>query len=126
MYKYLIVLLGFSLAGCSNTQFPGIYRLPIEQGNIITQEMVDQLKPGMSRSQVEYIMGSSVIKDSFNPDRWDYVYTLRRGDLSREQKNLTVFFEDDKMAYFESDVEPSPKKPAKTETEDEEEPSSED
>lgn len=110
MHKYLIVLLGLSLFGCSNLQFPGIYRVPIEQGNIITQEMVDQLKPGMSRSQVEYIMGSSLIKDSFNSERWDYVYTLRKSDLSREQKNLTVFFENDKMSSFVGDFEPTPEK----------------
>ena len=110
MHKYLIVLLGLSVFGCSNLQFPGIYRVPIEQGNIITQEMVDQLKPGMSRSQVEYIMGSSLVKDSFNSDRWDYVYTLRKSDLSREQKNLTVFFEDDKMSSFVGDFEPTPEK----------------
>jgi outer membrane protein assembly factor BamE len=108
MQKYLIVLLGFILLGCSNLQFPGIYRQPIEQGNIITQDMVDQLKPGMSRSQVEYIMGTSLLKDSFNEHRWDYVYTLRKSDLSREQKELTVFFDGDKMKYFTGDFEQTP------------------
>ena len=108
MQKYLIVLLGFILLGCSNLQFPGIYRQPIEQGNIITQDMVDQLKPGMSRSQVEYIMGTSLLKDSFNEHRWDYVYTLRKSDLSREQKDLTVFFENDKMTHFTGDFEQTP------------------
>lgn len=108
MHKYLIILVGLTLSACSTLQFPGIYRLPIEQGNIITQEMVDQLQPGMSRSQVEYIMGTALIQDSFNENRWDYVYTLRRGDLSREQKNLTIFFEGDRMTHFTGDYEPSP------------------
>ena len=108
MRKYLIVLVGYCLIGCSNMQFPGIYRLPIEQGNIITQEMIDQLKPGMSRSQVEYIMGTPLIKDSFNEERWDYVYSLRRGNLKREQKSMTIYFDDDKMTSFSGDYEPTP------------------
>lgn len=118
MRKYLIVLLGFIMLGCSNLQFPGIYRQPIEQGNIITQDMVDQLKPGMSRSQVEYIMGSPIIKDSFNENRWDYVYTLRKSDLSRDEKQLTVFFDNDKMKYFIGDFEQTA---PKTESGDKEE-----
>ncbi len=108
MHKYLIILVGFILAGCSTLQFPGLYRLPIEQGNIITQEMVDQLQPGMSRSQIEYIMGTPLIKDSFNEDRWDYIYSLRKSDGSREQKTLTIFFDGDKMVYYSGDFEPTP------------------
>ena len=111
MQKYIsilaIFLAGSLINGCSTLQFPGVYKIPIEQGNVITQEMVDQLKPGMSREQVEYIMGSPLIKDSFNAARWDYVYSIQRGNDPREQQRMTIFFEWDKLKYFTGDFVPS-------------------
>ena len=88
MQKYITIpavfLLGsLLLVGCSTLQFPGVYKIPIEQGNVITQDMVDQLKPGMSREQVEFIMGSPLIRDSFNAERWDYLYSIQRGNEAR-------------------------------------------
>ena len=66
------------LIGCgSNIGFPGVYRINVEQGNVVTEEMVDQLRPGLNRRQVRYIMGTPLIEDSFHEDRWDYRYTLR-------------------------------------------------
>ena len=82
-----------ALAGCGAWGFPGVYRLNIEQGNIVTQEMVDQLKPGMSRRQVRYILGTPLIEDSFNRDRWDYIYLVRNGYDTRAENRLTVFFD---------------------------------
>ena len=111
MQKYIFILavvgIGAVAGGCSTLQFPGVYKIPIEQGNVITQEMIDQLKPGMSREQVEFIMGSPLIKDSFNADRWDYVYSIQRGNDPREQYRLTVFFELDRLKYFTGDFVPS-------------------
>lgn len=95
------------LAGCSTLEFPFVYRIDIEQGNIITQEMVDQLRPGMSRSQVEYVMGSALLKDTFNDNRWDYLYGLREGDSGeRTQRRLSVFFADDRLVRLEGDFRP--------------------
>lgn len=99
MYRLLttLTLVGL-LAGCSTLEFPWVYRIDIEQGNIIEQETVDQLRPGMSRSQVEYVMGTALLQDTFNNDRWDYVYTLRRGsDGKKTREQLTVFFEGDQL-----------------------------
>ena len=101
------ILIASALSACSTLQFPGVYKVTIEQGNVITQEMVDQLKPGMSREQVEYIMGSALIKDSFNEQRWDYVYSIQKGDKARKQSRLTIFFEGDKLKYFTGDFVPS-------------------
>ena len=102
-----LVLLGFATSSCSNLEFPGVYKLTIEQGNIVTQEMVDQLKPGMSREQVEFIMGSPLFKDAFNSDRWDYIYSIQRGSEAREQYRISIFFENDRLKTFDGDFLPS-------------------
>ena len=107
MNKYLLIIAFCLLGACGNLEFPGVYKIPIEQGNIITQEMVDQLKPGMSQSQVEYILGSPVIKDSFNNSRWDYVYSIKPGKGERKQHRLSVFFEDEVLSSFSGDFTPS-------------------
>ncbi len=106
-----------ALHACSNLQFPGVYKLNIEQGNIITQEMVDQLKPGMSKEQVEFIMGRPLIKDTFNTERWDYVYSIERANQNqpREQHRITIFFEADKLKYFTGDFLPSSVSPENSE-----------
>lgn len=79
----------FALAGCS---FPGVYKLDIQQGNIVTQDMIDQLKPGMTRRQVRFIMGNALISDPFHPDRLDYIYTLQPGGGQRQQEQATILF----------------------------------
>ena len=99
----LLLLLG----ACSSLEFPGVYRLSIDQGNIITQEMVDQLEIGMSRSQVEYVMGTPLIRDSFSPDRWDYVYTLNKEGKPAERHQLSAYFQGDKLVRIVTDVKPS-------------------
>jgi len=92
-FTLLILLL---ITGCSS--IPSVlYKLDVQQGNIITQEMVDKLKPDMSKSQVRFILGTALIDDVFHKDRWDYVYRLvQHGNLVEKYK-LTVFFEDDKL-----------------------------
>ncbi|MBL4826504.1 MAG: outer membrane protein assembly factor BamE [Spongiibacteraceae bacterium] len=107
MPKYLPIILSLLLAACANVQFPGVYKVAIEQGNIIEQEMVDQLKPGMSRNQVEYVLGTALIKDTFNAERWDYLYSIQKGDEPRKQHRLTVFFEGDSLKYFTGDFVPA-------------------
>ena len=105
----IVAILAISslLGACSTLQFPGVYKITVEQGNVITQEMVDQLKPGMSKDQVEYIMGSPLIKDSFNAERWDYVYSIRRGDELRKEYRMTIFFKADSLDYFTGDFIPT-------------------
>ncbi|MBQ0796871.1 outer membrane protein assembly factor BamE [Zhongshania sp.] len=116
MYRQLATAcLVLSLAACSSLEFPGVYRLSIDQGNIITQEMVDQLEIGMTRSQVEYVMGTPLVRDTFNPDRWDYIYTLNdRNNDKQEHHQLTVFFQDGKLSEFRTDIKPSEEKPAES------------
>ena len=107
MYKFLLIGLISVVSACSSLQFPGVYKIRVEQGNVIKQEMVDQLKPGMSRDQVEYIMGTALLKDSFNGDRWDYIYTLRRGDTLQQKHRMSIYFKDGKLTHFSGDFVPS-------------------
>jgi outer membrane protein assembly factor BamE len=85
------------LAGCSSVP-PLPYKIEVQQGNVITQEMVDKLKPGMTKAQVRFALGSPMISDAFHENRWDYIYRLEQAGRLVEQRNLTVFFEDDKLA----------------------------
>ncbi|CAA0081477.1 Outer membrane protein assembly factor BamE [Zhongshania aliphaticivorans] len=119
MYRQLATAcLLVSLAACSSLEFPGVYRLPIDQGNIITQEMVDQLKIGMTRSQVEYVMGTPLVRDTFSPNRWDYIYTLNDpNNEKKEHHQLTVIFKDDLLSEFTTDIKPSAAATTDVETE---------
>lgn len=102
----LIALAITCISACSAVGFPGVYRIDVEQGNIVTQEMADQLQPGMSRRQVRFILGTPLVEDSFNRDRWDYVYTRRNGLDVLAEERLTVFFEGDGLTAVEGDYTP--------------------
>ena len=81
--------------------------MAIQQGNIITQEMVDQLKPGITRDQVAYIMGEPVLRNTFDDDRWDYVYTIDVPRTYRSRMLVSLFFENDVLTYITGDMAPS-------------------
>ncbi|WP_313103999.1 outer membrane protein assembly factor BamE [Stutzerimonas nitrititolerans] len=94
----------FALAGCS---FPGVYKVDIQQGNVVTQDMIDQLRPGMTRSQVRFIMGSPLITDTFHASRWDYLYSIQPGGGQRQQERVSlVFNESDQLAGLAGDFLP--------------------
>ena len=102
MNRTIALLLPLLLAGC----FLVPHKIEMQQGNYVDQEMVSKLRPGMSRSQVRFILGTPLISDPFHPDRWDYVYlTGKAGDVERERA-LTVIFEGDSLARVEGDVVP--------------------
>ena len=97
-----------ALAGCgSNFGFPGVYRINVEQGNVVTEEMVEQLRPGLNRRQVRYIMGTPLIEDAFHENRWDYRYLLRNGNESLSETQLTLWFEGDELARVEGTDAPN-------------------
>ncbi|MCF8197177.1 MAG: outer membrane protein assembly factor BamE [Sulfuritalea sp.] len=105
--KRFLMLLPF-LAACSNapqlTSFFSPYRIDVRQGNFVTQEMVAQLKPGLSREQVRFILGSPLVADMFHEDRWDYIYRFRPGAGEVQQRSLAVFFQDNKLTRVAGDV----------------------
>ncbi len=95
---------GAALSGCSATavsDFVKPYRVDVRQGNYVTQEMVAQLKPGMTRDQVRFVLGTPLLADVFHADRWDYIYRFRpgKGDQTQERR-LAVIFEDGRLALF--------------------------
>ena len=102
--------LSLALGACGNIgsmDFPGVYKIGIPQGNIITQDMVDQLRPGMTKRQVIFVMGTPLIRDPFHQDRWDYVYNYQPGGGQRGQERVSVFFEDDELVRFTGDFVPT-------------------
>lgn len=96
------------LAAC--TSLPDVtsaitpYRIDIRQGNLVTQDMVAQLKPGMTKDQVRFVLGTPLVTDVFHADRWDYVYRFKPGRGEAQQRRLTVFFDDGKLARVAGDV----------------------
>ncbi len=105
-----VVALSLLLGACSSLptpEFPGVYKIPIRQGNIITQEMIDQLEPGMTRRQVNFVMGTPLVQDPFHQDRWDYVYNYQPGGEPRGQERVTLYFENDRLSRLEGDFQPS-------------------
>lgn len=102
----LIALL-LSAALCVACSLPRVYKLSVQQGNVITQEMIDGLKPGMTREQVAFVMGQPVIRNPFDESRWDYVYTLRVPGFLDETVKMSLFFTDDLLTHFTGDFKPS-------------------
>ncbi len=83
------------------------HRMEIQQGNFVTQEMVAKLQPGMTRSQVRFILGTPLVVDPFRSDRWDYFYVLQKRGTTVEQRRIIVVFKDDKLDRIEGDVVPA-------------------
>jgi outer membrane protein assembly factor BamE len=99
-----IVLAFTAMAGCISP-----YEIEIQQGNVVTREMIDKLKPGMTRSQVRFVLGTPLVTDPFHPERWDYVYLYRKGvDAPAQTRQLTVIFDGDAMKHVEGDLAQAP------------------
>lgn len=85
---------------------PFVYRMPVQQGNVIDEAMLDQLELGMTRNQVLFILGTPMLADMFHTDRWDYTYTIRRGHQPMQVKPLTLWFEDDSLMRIDGYAQP--------------------
>ena len=88
------------LAGCMLAP----HKIDIQQGNFLTQDMVSQLKQGMTKEQVRVALGTPLLNDIFHGERWDYLYWREDPAGKREQRRLTVFFDDGKLARVEGDI----------------------
>ncbi len=97
------------LTGCETifNNLPGVYTIDIEQGNMIDQSMIDQLRPNMTKRQVLYIMGSPMLADTFHERRWDYLYSDQPGGEARVQKRVALFFNGDSLVGIQGDFHPS-------------------
>jgi outer membrane protein assembly factor BamE len=104
------VLFAFALGACQKVpMLPGLsaHRIDIQQGNVVTQEMVAKLKPGMTRQQVRFVLGTPPIVDPFHPQRWDYVYYYRKAGTVTEHRRLVLLFDGDTLKRIEGDVIPA-------------------
>jgi len=107
MPRLAFALLIAAVAGCSGVpRIPGVtpYKIEIQQGNYISQDLVSQLKPGMSKDQVRFILGTPLLTDIFHAERWDYVYWREASSGKRESRKLALFFEAGKLARIDGDV----------------------
>lgn len=111
----LLLAAAAALAGCSSIQptadkwfgFITPYRIDIMQGNVVTQELAAQVKPGMSREQVRDLLGSPLLTSAFHADRWDYVFTLRRQGVAPQRRSIVATFKDNKLDKLEAPDLPS-------------------
>jgi outer membrane protein assembly factor BamE len=111
----LLLAAAATLAGCSSVQptadkWLGVitpYRIDIMQGNVVTQELAAQVKPGMTREQVRDLLGSPLLTSAFHADRWDYVFTLRRQGVEPQRRSVVAFFKDNKLDKLEAPDLPS-------------------
>ena len=101
LFTCLPLVLAGMLAGCG---ILAPYRIDIQQGNFVSQEMVSQLKAGMTKEQVRFVLGTPLVTDIFHAERWDYVYMLERRGAPRQQRHVAVFFEGGKLARVDGDV----------------------
>lgn len=121
----LIAVLGAcALGGCAREKkpdqyqksmledLPFVYKMTVQQGNILTEEMVDGLELGMTKRQVNFLLGTPLLSDFFHTNRWDYIYTIKRGHQRMEQRNLTLYFRDEALARIEGDMRPDPQRRA--------------
>jgi outer membrane protein assembly factor BamE len=107
------LLASLTLASCSTVlnNLPGVYTLEIQQGNIVDQNMINQLRPNMDKRQVLYIMGSPMLVDYFHKNRWDYVYSVKTSGEDMVEKKVFLVFKEvdgtDKLAGLYGDFKPS-------------------
>jgi outer membrane protein assembly factor BamE len=126
----LTISASLALSGCASkdgapqyresalSRLPFVYQMTIQQGNIITEDMIDRLEPGMTRNQVRYLLGTPMLVDIFHEDRWYYTYTIRRAHQEMEKKPLVIHFDGDAMTRVEGFIKPDPDRAAEREPEE--------
>lgn len=99
------------VAGCTGGKL-GPHRIDVQQGNALDQESVAKLKPGLSRSQVRFLLGTPLVVDPFRNDRWDYVYRYYKAGVLSEETRISLFFDGDTLARIEGELPPATRTPA--------------
>jgi outer membrane protein assembly factor BamE len=108
-----VVCAGLAACGTFNNTSNSIasivtpYKVEVVQGNFVSKEQVEALRPGMSRAQVREVLGSPLVTSAFHGDRWDYVFTIRRQGVEAQSRKLALFFKGDELEKFEGDTMPS-------------------
>jgi outer membrane protein assembly factor BamE len=105
LQRVLLMCMTLALASCFSTPLSP-HKIDVQQGNYVDQEMVAKLKPGMTKSQVRFVLGTPLVADPFHANRWDYVFRMQKNGSPPEHRKMTVVFEDDKLARVDGDVVP--------------------
>ena len=110
-----IIFLSLLLSSCTSFYIPLLtpYKMDIRQGNFVTPAMREKLKIGMTKPQVQYVMGTPMIQDVFHGNRWDYVYRYEHARKMVDKQNLTLYFEGDNLARIVDGSQPVEAAPAK-------------
>ena len=113
LHNFFLIFLLLNLISCSSielpdipTSLPKVYKIDIEQGNKITSEMLMILKPGMTKSQVRFVLGTPLIQDTFHSERWDYIYVKKVDDIVIEKRHVILNFLDEKLKNITGEVIP--------------------
>ena len=111
LHNFFLIFFLFNMISCSlgnlgPEYIPKVYKLDIQQGNEITSEMLMKLKPGMTKAQVRFVLGTPLIQDTFHSERWDYVYIMRVDEILIEQRHVILNFVDEKLKNITGEVVP--------------------
>jgi len=103
-----LIFVSVFTAGCSWLKFPGVHKIDIQQRNIVDQEMIDKLRPGMTQSQVQFVLGTPLVVDTFNRLRWDYFYSRVTSAGVATEERVTIYFDaEGKLERMTGDYLPS-------------------
>jgi outer membrane protein assembly factor BamE len=113
LHEFFLIFILFTLVSCSSIELPAIpnslpeiYKIDIQQGNEITSEMLMKLKPGMTKAQVRFVLGTPLIQDTFHSERWDYIYIMKVNDIVIEKRHVILNFLDEKLKNITGEVVP--------------------
>ncbi|HUQ28377.1 MAG TPA: outer membrane protein assembly factor BamE [Usitatibacter sp.] len=96
----LLALLALSTSAC-------VYKLDVQQGNLVTQESVTKLKKGMTKSEVKQVLGTPLLMDPFHGNRWDYYFSTDKNGRPMDRTRFSVFFDNDKLVSLTGDIKPA-------------------
>ena len=100
----LTLLLSATLITTTGCSFPGVSKINIQQGNIVTQDMLDQLKPGMNKRQVHFVLGNPLLDNVFDDSHENYAYTYQYAGGETKQQLITVYFEGEKYTHYTGEL----------------------
>ncbi len=102
----IILAAALLLGACSLERLPGVYRIDVQQGNVVTPAMLEQLRPGMTREQVRFVMGTPMVDHTFRDERWDYYFSYQPGRGERSRYHLALVFDGDLLTRVDGELPP--------------------
>ena len=102
-----VLLLSIAVSGC-------VYKIDVQQGNYITQDLVEKLKPGMTKAEVKGLLGTPLLADAFHADRWDYYFSNKPHRMPLETARVSITFKDEKLVSVEGAGRPPGTSPSRS------------